>query len=89
MVRDQVCEEIGRDFKVDTISKNIRDEITVRLPNLKKDVVDSNTENYNITMQESQPYTNEMDLFIVTWNDVVEKGANALKDTAGVAEAHA
>jgi hypothetical protein len=27
-----------------------------------------------------------MDLFIVTWNDVVEKEANALKDAAVVAE---
>ena len=47
----------------------------------------SNTENYTITMQKSQPYINAMDLFVVTWRDVYEREGNAKKDVAELAEA--
>jgi hypothetical protein len=86
-VQAQLTETVGREFKIDTIQNRIREEINTRLRHQEQDIVDSNTENYAITMQESQPYINAMDLFIVTWRDVHEREANARKDAAELAEA--
>jgi hypothetical protein len=86
-VQAQVTETVGREFKIDTIQNRIRDEINIRLRHQEQDIVDSNTENYTITMQQSQPYINAMDLFIVTWRDVHEKEGNARKGAAELAEA--
>src|SRR6266516_1571013 len=75
-VQTQLTETVGREFKIDTIQNRVRDEINIRLRHQEQDIVDSNTENYIITMQESQPYINAMDLFIVSWRDVHEKEGN-------------
>jgi hypothetical protein len=82
-----LTETVGREFKIDTIQNRVRDEINTRLRHQEQDIVDSNTENYTISMQESQPYINAMDLFILTWRDVHEKEGNARKAAAEPAEA--
>jgi hypothetical protein len=77
----------GQGIQIDTIQNRIREEINIRLRHKEQDIVDSNTENYTITMQKSQPYINAMDLFVVTWRDVYERKGNAKKDVAELAEA--
>jgi hypothetical protein len=57
---------VGKEFKIDIIQNRIRNEINIRLRYQEQDIVDLNTENYTIIMQESQPYINAIDLFIVT-----------------------